>query len=83
MRSKKSKFTQFMTDNYQKKASTPLHLGKLKGKEIIADFSGGRITSNAGIILLAELDKKLKVSQQFADCFQDYRNSSYMESEKF
>jgi hypothetical protein len=37
------------------------------------------IASDAGIILLAELDKKLKISQQFANCFQDYRNSSYID----
>ncbi|MGA9379908.1 MAG: transposase, partial [Phormidium sp.] len=68
-----------MTANSQKEASNQFHLGKLKGKEIIADFSGGRITSDAGIILIAELDKKLKISKQFADCFQDYRNSSYID----
>lgn len=68
-----------MTANSRKKASKQFHLGKLKGKEIIADFSGGRITSDAGIILIAELDKKLKISQQFADSFQDYRNSSYID----
>jgi len=68
-----------MTSNSRKKASNQLHLGKHKGQEIIADFSGGRITSDAGIILIAELDKKLKISQQFADCFQDYRNLSYID----
>lgn len=68
-----------MTSSSRKKASEQLKLGKVKGKEIIADFSGGRITSDAGIILIAELDKKLKISQQFADCFQDYRNYSYID----
>lgn len=68
-----------MTPSYQKKASEQFNLGKLRGKEIIADFSGRRITSDAGIIWLAELDKKLKISQQFADGFQDYRNSSYID----
>jgi Transposase DDE domain group 1 len=68
-----------MTSNYRKKASKQFNFGKLKGKEIIANFSGGSITSNAGIILIAELDKRLKISKQFADCFQDYRNSSYID----
>ncbi|HLO86191.1 MAG TPA: IS1380 family transposase, partial [Nostocaceae cyanobacterium] len=68
-----------MTPNFRKKASSEFNLGKLKGKEIIANFSGGRITSNAGIVLIAELDKKLKISQRFAECFQDYRNSSYID----
>ncbi len=70
-----------MTPSYRKKASThkQFNLGKLKSKEIIANFSGGKITSNAGIILIAELDKKLKISKSLANSFQDYRNSSYID----
>ncbi|WP_186376123.1 transposase, partial [Hyella patelloides] len=40
--------------------------GSIKGRKIIADFTGGRITSDAGIVLLAELDKKLKITEKFA-----------------
>ena len=36
-----------------------LNLGNIKGRKVIANFSGGRITSDSGIVLLAELDKKL------------------------
>lgn len=68
-----------MPPSSRKKGNKQFNLGKVKRKEIIADFSGGRITSDAGIIWLAELDKKLKISQQFADSFQDYRNSSYID----
>jgi hypothetical protein len=46
------------------------NFGNLKGRKITANFSGGRITSDAGIIWLAELDKKLKITEKFADCFQ-------------
>ena len=53
-----------------------LNFGKIKGKKIIANFSGGRITSDAGIVLLAELDKKLKITARFAQCFRDYRDSA-------
>jgi hypothetical protein len=53
-------------------------LGRRKGKEIFVDFSGGQITSDAGIILMAELDKKLKITAKFAECFQDNRHSSYV-----
>jgi hypothetical protein len=35
------------------------NFGSIKGRKVIADFTGGRITSDAGIILLAELDRKL------------------------
>nr|WP_269086174.1 transposase [Phormidium ambiguum] len=68
-----------MISRYRKKASSQFNLGRVGGKEIIANFSGGKITSNAGITLIAELDKKLKISKQFAEGFQDYRNSSYID----
>ena len=54
-----------------------LHFKKQKGREIMADFSGGMITSNAGILLIAELDRRLKITEKFADCFRDYRHLSY------
>lgn len=58
---------------------TPLNqltLGNLKGRNIIANFEGGKITSDAGIVLMAELDKKLKITSRFAECFRDHRDPS-------
>lgn len=54
-----------------------LNFGKKKGKELLANFEGGQITSDAGIVMLAELDKKLKIIARFAECFQDHRNLAY------
>ena len=54
-----------------------LNFGSIKGRKVIANFEGGRITSDAGIVLLAELDKKVKITARFAQCFRDYRDSSY------
>jgi hypothetical protein len=68
-----------MTPNFSQKINQQFNFGRIKGKEIIANFEGGRITSDAGIILMAELDKKLKISEKFAECFQDYRNLSYID----
>ena len=56
-----------------------LKLGKLNGRKVIANFAGGRITSDAGIVLMAELDKKLKITARFAECFQDNRHLSYVD----
>ncbi len=53
------------------------NLGTLKGRNVIAIFEGGRITSDAGIVLMAELDKKLGLTARFTNCFRDYRNLSY------
>ncbi len=55
-----------------------LNFGTVKGRKVVADFSGGQITSDAGIVLIAELDKKLKITAKFAECFQDYRDLSYV-----
>ncbi len=61
-----------MTPSSTKFIPNKLNFGSLKGKKVIADFSGGKITSNAGIILLAELDRKLQITSRFAKCFQDH-----------
>ena len=51
--------------------------GSNSRKKIIANFEGGKITSDAGILWMAELDKKLNITARFSQCFQDYRNPSY------
>jgi len=61
------------------KTSHQLNLERWKGKEVIVNFCGGIITSDAGIVLIAELDKKLRITEKFAECFQDHRNLSYID----
>ena len=48
-----------MTPSLTQYFPSHLNLGSIKGREVIANFEGGRITSDAGIVLMAELDKKL------------------------
>ena len=66
-----------MTPSSTNYSRNQFNFGSIKGRKVIADFTGGRITSDAGIILLAELDKKLRITEKFAECFRDYRDSSY------
>jgi Transposase DDE domain group 1 len=47
-----------MTPNSTDYLANQFNFGTIKGRKVIANFTGGRITSDAGIILLAELDKK-------------------------
>ncbi len=68
-----------MTPSLAENRSQQLIFGRLKGREVIANFDGGRITSDAGIALIAELDKKLKITARFPECFRDYRNVSYVD----
>jgi hypothetical protein len=39
----------------------------LLGKKIVADFEGGQITSDAGCLLLREIDKQHGITESFAD----------------
>ena len=47
----------------------------LFSKEVIADFEGGRITSDAGGLLLRELDQRYRLTEKAARCFHDPRDS--------
>lgn len=65
-----------MTPSLTQYFPNQLNFGSIEGRKVIANFEGGRITSDAGIVLMAELDKKLKITARFAQCFRDYRDSS-------
>ena len=65
-----------MTPTSTQSLPKQLNLGSIEGRRVIANFEGGRITSDAGIVLMSELDKKLKITARFAQCFRDYRDSS-------
>lgn len=36
--------------------------GKVKGRNVIANFKGGTLTSDGGLVLVAELDKKRQIT---------------------
>ncbi len=68
-----------MTPSLTECISHQFNLGNFQGRQVIVNFEGGRITSDAGIVLMAELDKNLGLTARFAECFRDYRNSSYVD----
>ena len=45
------------------------------GREIRADFNGGDITSDGGVLLLQEVERRCGIIEQFAHCFDDHRDS--------
>ena len=45
----------------------------LFSKEVMADFAGGRITSDAGGLLLRELDQRYRLAENVARCLHDPR----------
>ena len=46
---------------------------------VVAGFDGGNITSNAGALLLGQIDRGLGLVRRFADCFIDRRDPRYVE----
>ncbi len=65
-----------MKTECNKKRYTFQALGR---REIIADFNGGTITSDAGGILLREVEKRTGILNRFSQCFTDYRNQKLIE----
>lgn len=50
-------------------------------REIHADFDGGDITSDAGVLLLQEVERRCAIVEQFAQCFDDHRDAGRVEHE--
>jgi len=48
-------------------------------KDVVGLFNGGAITSDAGALLLREVEAKQKTIQRFAQCFTDHRNPELIE----
>ena len=44
-------------------------------KEVIADFTGGRITSDAGGLLLREIDQRYRLTEKATLCLRDPRQT--------
>ena len=48
-------------------------------REMVAEFSGGRISSDGGALLLRETDQKMKMLSRFSQCFLDGRDPDLIE----
>jgi len=46
--------------------------GEEKSCPLVVNFRGEPVTSDAGLTLIAELDRKKKITSRFAACFKDY-----------
>jgi hypothetical protein len=51
-----------------------LVFSRLKKQKIAASFDGGRLTSDAGALLLREVDRKIGLTEALADCIVDRRD---------
>lgn len=48
-------------------------------RQVVADFSGGHVTSDGGLLLWRDLDRSLGLTRKLARCFVDYRDQDWVE----
>ena len=48
-------------------------------REVVAEFNGGDITTDAGGLLLREVDRRLSLTERVAACFTDHRRPDLVE----
>lgn len=57
----------------------PLLFTDLASRHVVADFSGGTLSTDAGALLLREVDINLGLTRTLAQCFADGRNQVWVE----
>ncbi len=48
-------------------------------RKVVANFDAGHVSSDAGFLLLSELEARVGIIRRFAACFTDYRNPMFVE----
>ena len=51
-------------------------------RKVVADFDGGRLTTDAGILLLREVDRRIGLVDAISDCLPDPRDPRYTTHEQ-
>ena len=59
--------------------TSQLDFQPLEKRKLVGIFDGGAITSDAGGLLLREIDVKTEIIGRFAECFTDYRDGERIE----
>ena len=57
----------------------PLLFQDLGSRKVVADFSGGNLSSDGGVLLLRQVDRSQGLIRRLADCFCDERNQIFVE----
>ena len=59
--------------------ATQFEFQGLGRRQVVACFDGGRLTSDAGVLLLREVAERTGLVRRFAQCFTDHRNPARTE----
>ncbi len=57
----------------------PLLFQDLGSRKVVADFSGGTLSTDGGVLFLRQVDLTLGLTRRLADCFADQRNQTFVE----
>jgi len=57
----------------------PLLFQGLGSRQVVADFSGGTLSTDGGALLLRQADHRLGMSRALAECFDDQRDSRFVD----
>jgi len=57
----------------------PMLFQDLGARKVVADFDGGKLSSDGGALLLRQIDQGLGLSRTLARCFEDRRNPDLIE----
>jgi hypothetical protein len=59
--------------------ANPLSFQAAAGREVVASFDGGTVSSDAGMLLIREADRRTGILDQFTKCFRDFRDGRRVE----
>ncbi len=62
-------------DSTQADRATPIQLAPVGDKAVDLDFAGGRLSSDAGLVLLKDIDDQLGLTRALADVLADARDA--------
>src|SRR3954447_4313291 len=59
-------------------SATGMAFGRAAGRNLVAAFDGGLVTSEAGALLLGATDQAIRLVDRFAACFRDGRHPAFI-----
>jgi Transposase DDE domain group 1 len=60
-------------------SATLFEFPAVEGRQVVASFDGGAITTDAGALLLGQTDRAIRLTERFAVCFTDTRTAGLVE----
>jgi hypothetical protein len=56
--------------------STSYDFGRVNQRKLVADFKGGDLSSDGGLLLIREIDQMYRLSERLSECFTDHRDAN-------